>query len=178
MGEVSPVPQTCWSPTVAERAKAEAEALAKLDAASMQDSDDKDLGPETPTAEETLTPELKAEDNQAEKKFDAAKSKGKIPPELESTPEEDTEIQKEESAEDDGGSTRCADEGEKCACRGTVYFGKKYTDDGAEETTLITLKKFPFVSKLESQSIMCTVDAMGEDPDEDNPKVCFCVEET
>lgn len=182
--ELSPIPSVCWSPTVADRQKAEAEALKKLDEASTNepDMDAKDLGKgqsniTNETIKEVMTPELAAEEKKAEKVFAAAEAKGGVPEEMETNKVEDKEVEKEEKEEQDGASEACADEGKNCACRGTVFYGKKFVD-GSKESNILTLKKFPFAKKEVTQSIECSKAGFGEDPIEGSQKHCICIEET
>jgi len=174
--KADPPPQTCWSPTASDRAKAEMAALAKLDAASTVETpeDKKELGKEELPLKQVITPELKKEEKTAEKKLAATKG---VPKSLQLSPEEIKEAEKEEEDPLVGSATKCAEEGEKCKCSGTVVYGRKF-GTGNEENTLDTLKKFAFVEKQVTPSIMCTNKEMIENPHPDVAKVCMCIDET
>jgi len=170
--ELSPIPQTCWSPSGAERLKLEAAALAKLDQASQEesDADKKDLGP-APSEKGLITPDLKKQEKKVEAKFASGPPKETQPSEAEKK-----EADKEETEMAHGGaSAECADEGGECACRGTVFFGRKFVSGNSEQTNLLTIKKSVFVSKGVQGSIKCTTESFGsEDPAEGDAKHCIC----
>eukprot|EP00930_Biecheleria_cincta_P081556 TRINITY_DN7066_c0_g1_i1.p1 TRINITY_DN7066_c0_g1~~TRINITY_DN7066_c0_g1_i1.p1 ORF type:complete len:514 (-),score=90.78 TRINITY_DN7066_c0_g1_i1:69-1610(-) len=72
----------------------------------------------------------------------------------------------------------CAEhEGDSCDCKGTVFFGRKYTTGipgFGYHTNLEQLKHTGFVEKQSSGRVTCSSAAMGRDPVKDQFKYCLC----
>ena len=72
---------------------------------------------------------------------------------------------------------RCADEGGRCPCSGTVFYGRKF--DGKYSGNVLTFSemiKFPHKKIRSSGSISCSNGEIG-DASPGFVKTCFCVQE-